>query len=130
MFEKVKAYLEEMNESDLVYLHNQYCYGISDYDNEIFTVDDFFDNVLSGETDLYNVACRVFYGDFNPQADYIKFSAYGNYQSIFKYDVANHIYIDDIADYIVRNNDPLYNDELKELLEEFSLEAENERAKQ
>lgn len=122
MFEKVKTYLEEMNESELVTIHNEYCQAVSDYDNEIFTVDMFFDEILSGETDLYNVACRVFYGDFHPQADYIKFSAYGNYQSIFKYDVANHIYIDDIAEYIVNNNDPLYNDDIKAILEEGEAE--------
>lgn len=126
MFEKVKTYIEEMDKNDLLYLYKEYCNKCDCYDDEIFTIDEFFDDILYGEKDLYNVACRVYYGDFNPAADYIKFNGYGNYQSIFGYELTDYIDIGEMADYIVDNNDPLNNDDIAELLEETE-ETEEEQ---
>ena len=123
MNEKILELLEEMNESDLLSVYREYLDAVNGYDDYIYSIDE-FDEILTGQTPEW-IACRIFYGDFNPNIEYFKFDGYGNLQSVYSYELKEYIYIDDIADYIIENNDSLYNDEIQEILDEME-GAENE----
>lgn len=122
MKEKILELLEDMHESDLLSVHREYLDAVNGYDDYIYSMDE-FDDILTGQTPE-RIACRVFYGDFNPNSDYFKFNAYGNLQSIYCCELLEYIYIDDIADYIIKNNDSLYNDEIQDILDELEEDGE------
>lgn len=124
MKEKLKELFEEMSLSDLLSVHREYCQATNCFDDEIFDMD-MFDEIMHGQ-DPWWIACRIFYGDFNPNDDYFTFNAYGNLKSINEYNIKDYIYIDDIIDHIIDNNDALYNDDIQAILDEF--EAIEERA--
>ena len=119
--EKLSAIINEMDISDLLQLHNNYCDSVNGFDDYIYSMDD-LDELCSGQ-DAFWITCRVFYGDFNPNDEYLKFSAYGNFISFNEWGAKDYIYIDDIIAYIIDNNDSLYNDEIQELLNEYESEA-------
>lgn len=123
MKEKILELLEDMHESDLLSVHREYLDAVNGYDDYIYGMDE-FDEIMDGQTPEW-IACRVYYGDFNPNSDYFKFNGYGNLQSIYSYELLEYIYIDDIADYIIKNNDSLYNDEIQDILDEIE-DASNE----
>lgn len=114
--EKLIDLLQEMDISKLIDIHNTYCYEISDYDNEIFNMDD-LDEICNGQSAFW-VACRVYYGDFNPYDDYLKFNGYGNFKSMSKYEAGQEIDENEIVDYILDNNHDLYNSDICAILEE------------
>ena len=99
----------------MLYLWNEYCNETNNFDDHIYDLDA-FDEVCHGQ-DWHWIACRVFYGDFNPNDNYIMFDGYGNFKSM--YTVQDEIYIEDIIDYIIDNNDALYNDDIQAILDEF-----------
>lgn len=95
--------LQEFDNIDLIMLHNEYCQKINNYDDEIYTLD-MWDDIFNG-VNTFDVALKVFYGDFNPSYEYFKFNGYGNIQSICEYELDRHIDIVDIARYIIDNDD-------------------------
>lgn len=120
--EKILECLKEMETSELIQIHNEYCDATNNVDNNIYSMDDF--EILCGEQDALWIACRIFYGDFNPNDDFIFFNAYGNFITGNDYNIKEHIYISDIANHIIDNNDSLYNDDIQEILDE--VENEND----
>ena len=116
MKEKIIAYIEEMETADLIQLHNEYCMAVNASDNYIFSMDD-LDMICQGK-DAYWIACRTYFGNFNASDDYIMFNGYGNFQTLNDYSVKDYIYIDEIADYIISNDDSLCEDEILDILEE------------
>lgn len=111
-------FINEMDESELISLHNEYGDSVNHWDDRIYSMWD-FDEIMSG-TEPFEVARMCFYGDFNPNDDYFHFNGYGNLESLDGYELTDHIYIDDIADYIIRNDDELYNDDIRTILDEFN----------
>lgn len=123
--EKLENLFDEMSTSELLSVHCEYCDSVNAFDDYIYSMDE-FDEIMSGY-DAFHIACRVFYGDFNPgTAEYFKFNGYGNLVSMYEYEVKNNIYIDDIIDYIIENDDSLYNDDVQNILDELSVEDEDE----
>ena len=122
--EKLQELFKEMSISDLVNVHREYCDATNCFDDEIYSMDD-FDEVI-GEQEPWWIACRIFYGDFNPNDDYFTFNGYGNLKSLNSYNASEYIYINDIIDHIIENHDALYNDEIEAILDEY--EAIEERA--
>lgn len=116
--------IEEMNTEEQVALHNEYCIATNNYDDEIFDSEE-LDTLCMGQ-DAFWIACRVFYGDFSPSADYIKFNGYGNFQSIHKYNVTNYIDENEIADYILENNEDFENNDICYILSNSEEELNNE----
>ncbi len=112
--ERIIECINEMETVDLIQLHNEYCVTVNASDNYVYSMDD-LDMICQGQ-DAYWIACRTYFGDFNASDDYIMFNGYGNFQTLNDYSVKHHIYIDDIADYIVSNNDPLCNDDLVDIV--------------
>lgn len=122
--EKIIECINDMETMDIIQLHNEYCDATNGYDDQIYSMDD-FEEICSGQ-DAYWVACRVFYGDFDPNDEYIMFTAYGNFRTLNEYNVDEYIYTDDIADYIADNNDSLYNDDIQDILDEYESKETNE----
>ncbi len=114
--ERIKNIIEGLENPEKVRIHNEYCYERNCYDDEIFDMDR-IDEVLGNESprDILNMA---FYGDFNINHDYFQFDGYGNLKSFYDIDVDDHIYPDEIAEWIVENNNPLGFYEIQKVLDE------------
>lgn len=72
----------------------------------------------------------TYYGDYNYNDDYVRFNGYGNIDSYDEYEKNEEIKdcIDDIVDNLIEYYDciGIYNEELEDLLEEYSEENEEE----
>lgn len=120
--EKIVECLEDMDGNQLIHVHNEYCGAVNACDDYIYSMDD-LDLLCSGQGAFW-IACRTAFGDFNASDDYIKFNGYGNFQTLNDYSIRRHVYIDDIADYIVRNGDSLYNDDIQDIIDEHTTAAQ------
>lgn len=116
--------IENLDNDDLIYLHQNYLDDVNGWDDRIYDVDS-FDEVMEGNSPEW-IAHRIFYGDYNPTAPYFKFNGYGNIKSIFEYELSDYIDIEEIADYIIENENALYNDEIQNILDNTTEENEND----
>lgn len=115
--EKKKAIINIINSmetEDLIVLNNNYIDAVRAYDDQIFEMD-MLDDVCDGH-DAYWLACRVYYGEFNPNDDYFKFDGYGNLESLDDCGVREAICADEIADYCIEKNDHLFDDDIIDIL--------------
>lgn len=122
--ERLIELLENMAASELLEVWREYCNNTNNYDDEIYDID-MFDEVCDGQSPSW-IANRIHYGDYYPTAEFFKFDGYGNIQSIYAYEIASYIDIGDMAEYILDNEDSLYNDEIQEILDEDEDEDESE----
>ena len=120
--EKIIAALEEMDGAHLVWIHREYCDAVNAYDDVIYNMYD-FDEIMNGQTPEW-IANRIYFGDYNPNAEYFTFNGYGNVESIFKYQLTDYIDIEEIAAYIDDNDNALYDDEIQEILDEIEEDDE------
>ena len=118
--EKVKEILENLDESELKNMWNEYCRENCYDEQEIFEmceIDDLFCDVkVSDFLDKLS-------DDFNHTDNYFRYSIYGLESFDDVSDVAD---IDELANYIVDNNETFDNDELEELIEEEEEEEDEE----
>lgn len=114
--EKIIDLIQKMSASEQVCLHNEYCYNVNNFDDEIFDIDR-LDEICSGQ-DVYWIACRIYFGDFNPHCEYITFDAYGNFQSISELGVLDYINEAEIADYILENDEDFDNNDIRYILDD------------
>lgn len=92
--------LIDMDGADLAEVHNTYCMIIKDYDSKIYYNDE--DNIIMLVGDCpYNALQRAFYGDYNPNHDYVKLDGYANLKSFD--DPTEHISKSDMLDTIMDN---------------------------
>jgi len=78
--EAIKDYLNELSDSDLVSLHNQFCQNNNDSDSEIFSNDeDFFETFFDGK--VMDAVRAVCFGEYEYLAEWVTFDGYGNLQS-------------------------------------------------
>jgi hypothetical protein len=120
--EKLIDLLQEMEYNEMVALHNEYCQMVNKFDDEIFDVD-MFDELLQG-LDPFEIACKVHYGDFNGGYEYFKFNAYGNIQSICKWEIDRFVDINEIADYILDENYSFENNDILYILDDVEGDSE------
>lgn len=116
MKEKLETIFDEMSTDELLSVHREYCNETNSFDDEIFSMDE-LDEVCSGH-DAYWIACRVAFGEFNAFHDYFTFNGYGNIKTLSEYEIKDYIDIDEIIDYIIDNEDALYNDDIQAVLDE------------
>lgn len=85
------------------------------YENDEY----FFNDMFQKADDAVRAVC---YGDYNYNDDYVRFNAYGNLESFNDYDYEEELksYIDEIIERLEEEKDniTIYDDELKEMLEE------------
>ena len=116
--EEVLEMLRDMNDSDLVAVHNEYCDKVRYYDDRIYDMYEIND-LLYGRSPLEIITDAR---DVDANDNYIRYNGYGNLESTDCPD--DWMDLDEIADYIVENDDALRNDDIRDLLDE--IEAENE----
>lgn len=129
--EKVKNVFREMNDGDIVYIWNEYCQSTNRCDDEIldaYTMEEWIKN----SDDVMNILNRFYYGSndeqpntsANPNCSYFTFNGYGNIIS-FDYiynsytEEFSYIFVDDLIDYIIENENDFGVDEIAEILEEI-----------
>ena len=121
-FEKVKSVLENLSDSELLDIWNEYCRQ-NGYDDceilDMYMFDEFYNGLKPSEI-LNKVN-----SDFDINDDYFVCGCYGC-ESFNMCDVIDHIYIDDLARHIVNNNETFDNAELEELIEEDENEDEED----
>ena len=117
MYEKLIEILAEMND-DIVPVWNEYCDNIGYYDDRIEYMDSLDDLMCEKTaTEILNDIDR----DFDIRDDYFRFTIYGMESFSDPYDVVD---VDDLADYIIKNEETLYSDELVEFFEEVEEQEE------
>ena len=110
--ERIIAVIEDMDYSDLVTLHNNYC----DPDDEIFRND--IDEVLYG-CNPCDVALKIYHGDWNPNHEYCWFNGYGNIESGDGFMLLDHqIFPSDIARSCIDDDEDYGVSEIREILDE------------
>lgn len=113
--EAIKNIIEDMDDSDAVALHNEWCYETNNYDDEIIEMDR-FDEICEGMSPI-EIARSIVYGDFNPNHDYFHYNGYGNFESTGC--PTDWIYPGDIASDIVDRECSFENDEIQEEIDSW-----------
>ena len=118
--EMIKDLLENMSESQLYIIANEYFDKTEYYDDRIYDMDE-FDEIMSGMSPS-DIATKIFYGDFRPNDNYFKFDGYANLES-FDY-ISDEVDLEEIADYIVDNDEDFDDSDIREILDEENKEEE------
>ena len=114
-YEAIKNYIDELSDSELVALNNEYCSAINDYDSQIMSMYE-FDNMFCNCRPFELV--RMLDRDFSANDDYFYIDSYGGICSTDN--PADMIDTCDIAEYIDENDDCLYDRDLENLLDDWS----------
>ena len=114
MKDKLRELFENMDDVSLIMAWNEYQSNIRGED-EIYPMD-WFDEIMEGRTPWEIARCCYYSGKFCPAHDYFWFNGYGNACSS-DYPLDN-IWLDDMIDYIIENDDNLGNDEIQEILDQ------------
>ena len=118
MRDEVLEMLKDMNDSDLVAVHNEYCEKVRYDDDRIYYMEELNELMYSMKPlDILREGRNVDTND-----DWIRWNGYGNLESTDCPE--DWMDLDDIADYIVENDEDFDNDDLRDLMDE--IEAENE----
>jgi hypothetical protein len=114
--ELIKDYLEGLNNTDLVALHNDYCEKSSYNDDQIYNLDDDF--IETHFPDSPKLA-RQLSGNrnFNFNDDYVRYDGYGNLETTDYPDDSDWINLDEIADYAIDEDEDFGDDEIREILD-------------
>lgn len=134
--ERIIDLFKEMNEEEVISVWNEYCREVNKFDDEI--MDDYeLEEWVNNSGDTMNILNRFFFGSdeeregtsANPNRNYFKFNGYGNIIS-FDYiynqftDEFYYIDADELAEYIAENEEAFYNDEIQEIIDEYTSEEE------
>lgn len=116
----LEDYIGSLDADEIIALHNTYCVNTNHYDDIIYSMDEFDEEMrmaIEGRDDgPWWLACRLFYGDFNPTDDYFVFNGNGNLDSYPKYRIIDEIYTSDIIAHIIENDDDLDDSEIRDIL--------------
>ena len=134
--ERIIDLFKEMNGGKVISVWNEYCREVNKFDDEImdaYELEEWANN--SGDT--MNILNRFFFGSdeeregtsANPNRNYFTFNGYGNIIS-FDYiynqftDEFYYVDADELAEYIAENEEAFYNDEIQEIIDEYTSEEE------
>ena len=120
--EMIKDLLENMSESQLYTIANEYFDKTGYYDDRIYDMDE-FDEIMSGMSPS-DIATKIFYGDFRPNDNYFKYNVDANLESCDY--ISYEVDLEEIADYIVDNDEDFDNSDIREILDEENEEEEEE----
>ena len=112
---KLEEFLEELENDELLIIHNNYCETVSS-DGYIMYMEELND-YMDGLEPLM-ILQLAFNGEFNPNHDYFTFNGYGNLQSIHEWDLKDYIYLFDIVRHCTENDDDLGDEGIREILDE------------
>ena len=112
--QKLVEYINSMDVEGKIALHNTYCDAANCMDDCIYTMDE-LEEILDG-VDKWELVRMIRFGDFDFMKEFWGFNGYGNLVSYNAWELP--IYAEDIADYILSEEDSLGNDEIQEILDE------------
>ena len=112
--EKLIDFINGLSVEEKLALHNAYCDAANCMDDCIYAMDE-LEEVLNG-VDKWEFARMIRFGGFDCTKDFWSFNGYGNLVSYNAWELP--IYAEDIADYILSEEDSLGNDEIQEILDE------------
>ena len=112
--EKLIDCINSMGVDEKIALHNSYCDAANCMDDCIYTMDD-MEEILDS-VDKWELVRMIRFGDFDFMKEFWGFNGYGNLVSYNAWELP--IYASDIADYVLRKEDSLGNDEIQEILDE------------
>ena len=116
---EVREYLDTLDDGEKVNIWNDYTDAANSPDDHIYSMDE-FDEIFS-DTKPWEIARACFYSRrFNPSDSWFWFNAYGNTESadyISDHDDRSPIDLDEVAEYIVSNDDELSNDDIRAILD-------------
>ncbi len=126
--ESIMEVLQELDTCDLVRMWNDFCEEDSRMDDYIYLMEE-FDDIMAGK-EPWEIARACFYGhEFCPAHDYFWFNGYGNLESAdFPCEELEScpIYLSEMAAYIMDNDEDFDNDELREVLDEMTMELDED----
>ena len=134
MEKKIMEVLKGMEDGELISVWNEYCDNCNMFDDRIYYMEE-LDEFFSGQDATY-ILNRAFYGHdqwgdnskFNPNRNYFTFNGYGNLISLdwigwneYAGNFGDCIDEHALIDYIIENNDCLYNDEIQGVLDDMEV---------
>lgn len=134
--ERIIDLFKEMNDGEVISVWNEYCREVNKFDDEIMDAYE-LEEWVNNSGDTMNILNRFFFGSdeeregtsANPNRNYFTFNGYGNIIS-FDYiynqftDEFYYVDADELAEYIAENEEAFYNDEIQEILDEYTSEEE------
>lgn len=120
--EQIETILNDMYDDEIIAIHNRYC-DANHYEDQIYPNDDATLDEVMGECTFSEAACKLYYSDYRYNDSYFWFNGNGNLES--SYNPRDNIFVSDIARYVVDNEDDLDNMDLREAIEGWQ-EEENE----
>ena len=111
--QKIVDYINSMDIEEKIALHNAYCDAANCMDDCIYSMDD-MEEILDG-VDKWELVRMVQFGEFDCMKDFWSFNGYGNLVSYNARELP--IYAEDIADYVLRKEDSLGDDEIQYILD-------------
>lgn len=116
---EVREYLDTLDDGEKVNIWNDYTDAANSPDDRIYSMDE-FDEIFS-DTKPWEIARACFYSRrFNPSDSWFWFNGYGNVESadyISDHDDRRPIDLDEVAEYIVSNDNELFNDDIRAILD-------------
>ena len=112
--QKLVDYINGMGVEEKIALHNTYCDAVNCMDDCIYAMDE-IEEILDG-VDKWELVRMVQFGDFDCTKDFWNFNGYGNLVSYSALELP--VYAEDIADYVLRKEDSLGDDEIQYILDE------------
>lgn len=104
--EKIIEFMkEEIPTLDLVQMHNNYCVETNNPGDEIYSMD-MWEDIMDGFKS-WDIATKVHFGEFNPFDEYFTFDGYGNIRTINKYVIEDKLYLEDMAQWMIENQEDL-----------------------
>lgn len=112
--EKLIDYVNSKGIDEKIAFHNAYCDAANSADDCIYGMED-LEEVLDG-VEKWTLVNMIRFGDFDFMKDFWKINGYGNLDSYGAWELP--IFAEDIADYILSEDDSLNDDKIKEILDE------------
>lgn len=119
----IKELLEDLDDNELFAVHNEFCEEGRYYDDQIYENSEEEFNRENESKTPFAIAESVYYGDYNPRDSYYILDGYANIKSG---DLRDFVLFDDIAYYVVENDNSLGNSEIQDLLDEWADEEAEE----
>ena len=121
LYEALVSLLNSMSNEDARAVFNEYCSEYGSLEDYIYDNDEYDLNEYFGEDSPYEVLCRTGYGDYNISHDYFRTDGYGNVRSFNNvHSDESPFYADELADYIIDNENALGNSDIEDLLDEYN----------
>ena len=134
--ERIIDLFKEMSDVEVISVWNEYCREVNKFDDEIMDAYE-LEEWVNNSGDTMNILNCFFFGSdeeregtsANPNRNYFKFNGYGNIIS-FDYiynqftDEFYYVDADELAEYIAENEEAFYNDEIQEIIDEYTSEEE------